>query len=173
MRLHLGVGLDRLRRPFLEDAAVVHDGHALDHAQRDVEIMLDDDVADVERQRPQDRDQFAAVGGREPGRRLVEQHEARRARERHADLELALLAVAQLRHVLVRHGVEMRHMRQLPCRFERGVVGGGPYQAVAPARHAAGREIEVVEDAEALEQQGNLIGAPQAAANALVRRKGA
>ncbi len=100
-RLHLGVVLDLVRRAFLEDAAVVHDGHALDHAQRDVEIVLDEDVADVGGQRPQERDQLAALGRREPGRRLVEEDEARRARERHADLELALLAVRQLGDRLV------------------------------------------------------------------------
>ena len=49
--LHLGVGLDLLRLAFLEDAAVVHHRHALDHAQRDVHVVLDDDIADVRRQR--------------------------------------------------------------------------------------------------------------------------
>ena len=53
------------------------------------------------RQRAEQRHQLAALGGREPGRRLVEQDQPRRAGERHADLELALLAVRERGHRLV------------------------------------------------------------------------
>ena len=45
----------------------------------------------------QQRDELAPLGRRQPGRRLVEQDQARRAGERHADLELALLAVREIR----------------------------------------------------------------------------
>mgnify|MGYP000249239897 CR=1 FL=1 len=37
--LNLGVVLDLVRRAVLEQTAVVHDGHAIDHSQRNVEIM--------------------------------------------------------------------------------------------------------------------------------------
>ena len=69
-----------------------------DDAQRHVEIMLDDDVADMAGQRAEDRDQVAALGRRQPGRRLVEQDQARRAGQRQCDLQLALLAVAERGH---------------------------------------------------------------------------
>ena len=74
----------------------MHHRHALDDAQRDVHVVLDDDEADVAGQGRQDLDQFAPLGRREAGRRLVEQDEARRAGERERDLELALLAVGEL-----------------------------------------------------------------------------
>ena len=70
-------------------------------------------------------DQLAPIGRREPGRWLVEQDEARGASERHADLELALLTVAQLRHRLVRHGVQMRHMRNSRAASSEGSSGAG------------------------------------------------
>ena len=94
--LHFGIGLDLLRRAFLEDAAIVHHRHALDDAQRDVHVVLDDDVADMRGQRGQDLDQLAALGRRQARGRLVEQDEARRAGERERDFELPLLAVREL-----------------------------------------------------------------------------
>ena len=53
------------------------------------------------RQRREQRDQLAPLGRRQARRRLVEQDQARRAGQRHADLELALLAVRQRRDRLV------------------------------------------------------------------------
>ena len=96
-RLNLLVVLDLVRRAFLEDAAVVHHRHIGRHPERDVEIVLDDDVADMRRQRVEDGDEIAPLGRRETRRRLVEQDEARRAGQRQRDFELALLAVAQRR----------------------------------------------------------------------------
>ena len=73
---------------------------------------------------------------------------------------------------LVRDAVEMDAMHDALGRSERGVVARAAAAGEAAARHAAAREKEIVEDAEAAEQQGNLVGAPQAAADALVRRQG-
>ena len=53
------------------------------------------------RQAPEQRHQLGALAGRQAGGGLVEQDQARRAGERHADLELALLAVGQRGHRLV------------------------------------------------------------------------
>ena len=41
--------------------------------------------------------EFRPLGRRKPGRRLVEEDEARRAGQRQRDLELALLAIGQFR----------------------------------------------------------------------------
>ena len=49
-------------------------------------------------QAPEERHQLPALAGRQAGGGLVEEDEARRARQRHADLELALLAVGQRGH---------------------------------------------------------------------------
>ena len=105
--------------PFLEDAAVVHHRHPLGHAQRHVEIVLDDDVADVGRQRVEDRDEVAPLGRRQAGGRLVEQDEARRAGERQRDLELALLAMAELADRRVADGSSLtaRRMRSAWARM--------------------------------------------------------
>ena len=69
--LHFRIRLDFPRRAFLEDAAVVHHRHALDDAERDIHVVLDDDVADMARQRGEDRDQVAALIRREARGRLV------------------------------------------------------------------------------------------------------
>ena len=87
-----------LGRAGLQHAAVVHHGDRLDHAQRDVEVVLDQHEAHVRRQRAQQRHQLAPLGRRQAGGRLVEQDQPRRAGQRHADLELALLAVRQVGH---------------------------------------------------------------------------
>ena len=95
--LDLGVGFDLVRQAFLEDAAVVHHRDAFDDAQRDIHVVLDDDVADMGGQRRQDFDQFAPLGRGKPCGRFVEQDEARGAGERERDLELSLLAMREFR----------------------------------------------------------------------------
>ncbi|WP_192181716.1 hypothetical protein [Mesorhizobium amorphae] len=71
------IGFDLLRRAFLEQAAIVHHRDILRHTQRDIEIVFDDDVADMLGQRVEDGDEVAALGRRKSCRRLVEQDEAR------------------------------------------------------------------------------------------------
>src|ERR1700722_9400879 len=80
--LNLGIGLDLLGRAFLEDPAIVHHRHALDHAQRNVHVVLDDDVADMRGERGEDVDELGPFRRRKSGRWLVEQDEARGARGR-------------------------------------------------------------------------------------------
>jgi hypothetical protein len=60
--LNLGIVLDFLGSPFLEDPAIVHHRDTFDDAQSDIHIVLDDDVADVTRQRGQDMDQISSLG---------------------------------------------------------------------------------------------------------------
>ena len=76
---HLGVVLDLVRRAVLQHPAVVHDGDLLDDAQRDVEVVLDDDETHVLGQRRQERHQLAPLARRQAGRGLVgdRYHEAR------------------------------------------------------------------------------------------------
>ena len=166
-RLHLDVALDLRRAAVLEHPRVVHDGHVVHHAQRDVEVVLDEHEAHVRRQAAEQRHQLRALGGREPGGRLVEQDQARRAGEGHADLELALLAVREGRHGLPGHigepdALEQRLRRLAPRRSE---------DAVAVARDAAHREEQVVPHREVAEQERGLVGAAQPHADALVRRQ--
>src|ERR1700736_3081296 len=94
--LHLGIRLDLVRRAFLEDAAVVHHRDALDHPQRDIHVVLDDDVSDMAGKRGEYRDEIRPFARRQTGGGLVEENESRRAGERERDLELTLLAVRQV-----------------------------------------------------------------------------
>ena len=64
----------------------------------------------------QQRHQFAPLGRRQAGGRLVEQDQPRRAGQRHADLQLALLAVRQVGDALVGDVGQARALEQ--------VVGG-------------------------------------------------
>ena len=67
-RLNLFVVLDLAWRAFLEDAAVVHHGHIRRHLERNVEIVLDDDVSDMRGERVEDGDEVAPLGRRETRR---------------------------------------------------------------------------------------------------------
>src|SRR5258708_13166947 len=93
-RLNLFVVFDLVWRAFLEYAAVVHHRHIRGHLERNVEIVLDDDISDMRGERVEDGDEVAPLGRRETRRRLIEQDEPRRASEREGDLELPLLAMA-------------------------------------------------------------------------------
>jgi hypothetical protein len=155
----------------LQDVAVVHHGDPLGHAERDVEVVLDDDVAHVDGQRREEEHQLAPLGGREPGRRLIEQEEARRTGQRHADLELALLAVGQGRHRMVRDRLEPDSLEEIVGRKARGVRGARAQEAVAPARHAAHRQEQVVADREVTEQERRLVRPSEAHPDPLVWRE--
>ena len=67
--LDLGIVLDLLGGPLLQDASIMHHRHALRDPQRDVEIVLDDDVADVGRQRGENVPTARPATGRPPARR--------------------------------------------------------------------------------------------------------
>src|SRR3981081_3444979 len=96
-RLDLGIVLDFVRRAVLQQAAVVQDRDALDDAQRDVDIVLDQHIAHMGRERRQQCHQLPTLRRGESGGRLVEQDEPRRAGPRHAALELAERAGARVR----------------------------------------------------------------------------
>src|SRR3984957_13355336 len=135
--LNLGIGLDLLGRAFLKDPAIVHHRHALDHAQRDVHVVLDDDVADMRWQRGEDVDELSPFRRRKPSRRLVEQDEARRARERQCNLELTLLAVGQFRHEPVLDWGQMNRLDEGLGRVDERVITTWPNERVTAARDSA------------------------------------
>ena len=103
--------------------AVMQHRDVLGDAQRHVEIVLDNDEADMVRQRVEDGDEIAPLGRRQSGRGLVEQNEARRAGERQRDFKLPLLTVAQRRHQPVAHGFQMNGVQDR-FRLHHGAVVG-------------------------------------------------
>ena len=58
------------------------------------------------------------LGDREPGGRLVEQQQPRLGGQRHRDLELALLAVRQVGHAVVRPSFEADALEHLGARLD-------------------------------------------------------
>jgi hypothetical protein len=133
--------------------------------------VLDDDEAHVRRQRAQQRDEFAPFGWRQAGGRLVEQDQPRRAGQRHADLELALLAVREVGHRLVGDVVQPYTLQQVGRGQRRAVRGARAPDAEAALRDTAHGQEEVVPHREFAEQQRGLVGAPQPLADALVGRQ--
>jgi hypothetical protein len=123
--------------------------------------MLDDDVADMGGQRGQYLDQLEPLGGRQACCWFVEQDETRRPGQRERDLELALLA----------DGGQVHGLYQRLRRMHKRVVPARPQQREASARNAAAGEIDVVLHGKPSEQRGNLVGAAQAAADALIGRE--
>ena len=81
----------------------------------------------------------APLGRREPGGRLVEQDEARRAGERERDLELALLAVGQLGDALLLHGGQMDRLHESVGRMHQRVVCAGAQRTRSVRARRRGR----------------------------------
>src|SRR6185503_279596 len=93
-RLRVG---HHLRARALDDhAAVVQHGDAVGEVERGVHVVLDHHHRGVARNRGDQLLDRGALFAREAGERLVEQQHARLLRERHGDLDPALLAVGQL-----------------------------------------------------------------------------
>src|SRR5258708_33887018 len=90
--LNLFVVFDLLRSALLEDAPVMHHRHVARNPQRDVEIVLDDDVADMRRQHIEDFDQIAPLRRRKTGGGLIKQNEPRPTAQPKRYLELTLRA---------------------------------------------------------------------------------
>jgi hypothetical protein len=149
----------------------VHHGHPVDDAQRDVEVVLDEDVAHVRRQRAQQRHQLPALGRREPGRRFVEEDQARRSGQRHADLELPLLAVRQIGDPGGGDAGEPGSLEQLVGGALRGAGRSRMAHREAAARDTAHGEEEVLAHRQVAEQERGLVRAAQALADALVGRE--
>ena len=149
----------------------MHHRHALRDPERHIEVVLDDDVADVRRQRREDIDEVAPFVRRQAGGRLVEQDEARRAGEGERDLELALLAVAEFGDEGLGFVVELDGVHDARRLLERRVVDARPEKREAPPRNAAAGEEDRIDDAQAAEEQRDLVGAAQAPADPLVGGK--
>src|SRR4029079_5251124 len=166
--LYLAIVLDLLRCSLLEDAAVVHDGNALDYPQRYIEIVLDDDVADMGWQCPQDRDKLAALARRKAGGWFIEQDEARRAGKGKADLELTLLAMGELADPAIRRMFEMHRLHETVRPLGRAVASPRAHHAEAAAGCAAHCQKQVVEYRQPTKEQRILVGPSQASPYALM-----
>ena len=108
---------------------------------------------------------------RQAGRRLVEQDEPRRAGQRHADLQLALLAVRQRRHGLRGDVGEAHALEQIVGRGARGCAARGRTRLKRPRATPRAARNRLSRDRQLAEQQRGLVGAAQPAADALVRRQ--
>src|SRR5271156_4393431 len=169
--LNLLVALDLFRRAFGEDAPVVHHRYIGRNAQGHVEIVLDDDVADIGWQRVEYGDEIASLRRRQTRGRLVEQDESRRAGQRQRDLELALLAVAQDRDRGLQDVVEMNGVSDRSRLRHRGVAVRRTQQRKPASGNASTSDEDAVDDGQAAEQLTDLIGASQPAPNSFMHGK--
>jgi hypothetical protein len=151
--LDLRIFFDLARRAVTQHPAVVHDGDALDHVQRNLEVVFNDDVADVAWQVIEQCDQFLALHRRQAGRRFIEQDQPRCAGQRHADFQLALLPMRQLGHGHVGDMRKPRMLEQVVCRNHARIIGARPDETEAAARDTAHREEQVVPHRQVAEQQ--------------------
>src|SRR5262245_17843063 len=93
---HLGTSLDRLGRARCDDSAVNENGDAISQRKDRFHVVLDQQDRHFALELAQRLDHARALLRPHPGRRLVEQEHAWGRRERHGNLELAVLAVAEL-----------------------------------------------------------------------------
>src|SRR5690606_10576812 len=117
------------------------------------------------RQVGQDLDEIPALLWREASRRLIEENEAGRARERQGDLQLTLLSIGKLRNQRLPAVLQMHRLDQVMGGLHQRIAAARPKQGKAAPGDAAAGEIDVVDHAEAGEEQRNLIGPAQAAAD--------
>jgi hypothetical protein len=147
----------------------VHDRDTLDHTQCDVQVVFDQHKTHVRRQAAQQRDQFAPFCGRQAGSGLIKQDEAWRTGQRHADLQLALLAVRKVAHQFVFQVVQPHTVQDVVGGQLGRMPGARTPEAEAVVAHAAHGQEQVVAHAQFLEQQRRLVGAPQPLADAFIR----
>src|SRR5687768_13279859 len=85
-------------RPFLDDAAEIHDRHAVGGVAHDIEIMSDDHDGQAQPvlQIVDEIEDLALDGDIEPGRRLIGDDELRIEGERPGDADAACLAAREL-----------------------------------------------------------------------------
>ena len=105
-----------------------------------------------------ERHHLLGLVGRQPRRRLVEQQEARRRRERDGQLELPLLAVGDLAGRLARLLAEphLPQHRERPRVELRIAVGPAPREAAPGLLPGEGRQPDIVQERQRGEDAGAL-----------------
>ena len=159
---HGGVGPNLRRIARGDDPAIDQNGDAVGEREHGFHIVLDQENSDAAFEFAQHRHHARRLVRAHAGHRLVEQQEPRPRGERHGDLELALLAVAE--PVDAHSGA-----RAEPDAFERGLRRSA--QAVVAPRvipeteRVTGmrlhRERDIVERGEIAEQRSDLERARQ------------
>ena len=111
------------------------------------------------------------LAAREAGGRLVEHHQLRLARQRHADLELALLPVREVADGRRRAAPSSptRSARSSRARSHLGRHAGQANRPQVPRLDAQDRQVEVVLDREAEEESRRLVRAGQPETRRAVR----
>ena len=89
-------------------------------------------------------DEEHALSAREPGRRLVEHQQARFAGQRHAQLQLALLAMREGSHGRLEDVRQVDETGDLLGSETSGIVRGRAARVEAPALHAPDREEQAL-----------------------------
>ena len=120
------------RRALHDLLAAAHHRHVVGDGERDVHVVLDQDQRHIGGKAEQQLRQPLALALRQPGRRLVEQHQLRLDCSCHAHLELALLTVREVTHQSAR------------LRTEEHSVGGRPgalSDAAIPLRFLKSRSL--------------------------------
>ena len=139
------------------DAAVDQHGDAVGQREDGVHVVLDQQHAAAALQALQERDQALALLDAHAGHRLVEQQQARLAGQRHGDLELALLAVAERCRVGVRAGAEADGLEAaLGGLAQLAILAHVAQEAERMAVVCLDGERHVVERAELAQHRGDL-----------------
>jgi hypothetical protein len=93
--LHLRAGAGVLDGAVDEDATLVHDGHGVRDLEDAIDVVLDEEHRQVCRDALDDVADALALGGGQPGKRLIQQQHARPRGEGEPHVEQALPAIGQ------------------------------------------------------------------------------
>src|SRR5256885_2862062 len=169
---HPRVRGDLLRRALGENAPRGEDGDPLGEAEDQIHVVLDDEDAPRAGQRGDAAEDLAALAGRDPRRRLVEQEDARPRGESDRDLDQALLAVRQA----TRHRSRVPLQAQLADDVDRlvdlrGPAGEARVQTRGDALPLEDGEDDRFQDGEPGEKGRDLEGAGHSSLHPLVLRE--
>src|SRR5258706_2089164 len=96
--LDSAAGADLGRGSGFEHPAVDHDGERIGYCEHGIHVVFDEQDGVILCEFAQQRDDAQGFVGAHAGKRFVEQQHAPARRQRHGDLNLALLAMRQRRH---------------------------------------------------------------------------
>src|SRR5439155_558946 len=120
-------------RPIGDDPALLHDDDALRHFGDHAHVVFDEQYRATARNLPDQCDGPPHVLEAHPGRRLVQQEEARLAREGDRELERALLTVGEVARQTIRGPLEADLAEQLPAARPASSRRSTPFTARNPA----------------------------------------
>ena len=169
---HLGIGLDVIGRPARDDSAINQHRDAVCQPEHRVHVVLDQQDRLLPLQFVQERDHAGGFVRSHAGHRLIEQEHPRRCGQRHRDLELPVLAMAEICADDIGATFKPDPSERSPRRPAQFRLSARRLpEAERVARMSLDRQCDIVEHGEVEKQGGDLKRARETERASPVRRQ--